>query len=207
MQKRKIVAIATVVSVILIDQIIKVAVKTNYMLHDYTEVAPWFRITFTENEGMAFGMSVVGTWALTLFRLVAIGFFCVYTARCIKRLRPMGLIVCLALIIAGAAGNVIDNCLYGLIFTESTPYEVAQLVPIGEGYGSFLSGRVVDMFYFPFFRFPESIPLVGGRMFFSAVFNFADAAISCGAVALLLFYYRTLSNSPSDEKHTEKVAG
>ena len=84
---------------------------------------------------------------------------------------------------------------YGLIFTESTPYELARLVPFGEGYGSFLSGKVVDMFYFPLFTWPDWVPMVGGNTFFGAIFNFADASISCGAVALVLFYYKYLSQS------------
>lgn len=193
MRKRSIVALAVILSVIVIDQVVKVAVKTNMSLHEHIPVTSWFQIFFTENEGMAFGMDFVGTMVLTLFRVVAIAFFIYFLVRLIRRRASMATIVCLALVIAGAAGNVIDNCLYGLIFTESPEAYLFQgpatLVPLGQGYGEFLSGRVVDMFYFPLWRWPEWMPFVGGQMFFNAVFNVADAAISCGAVALLVIYY------------------
>ena len=107
----------------------------------------------------------------------------------------MGLIFCWALVVAGAAGNIIDNLFYGLIFSESgygVP-PVASLVDFGQGYGSFLSGKVVDMFYFPFFTWPDWMPLIGGTTFFGAIFNFADAAISCGIVALFIFYRRSMT--------------
>ena len=192
-RKRSIIALAVILSVILIDQAVKVAVKTTMPLHEHIAVTSWFQIFFTENEGMAFGMDFVGTMVLTLFRVVAIGFFIYYLMRLIKRKASLAVIVCLSLVIAGAAGNVIDNCFYGLIFSESPEAYLfqgpASLVPFGQGYGEFLSGRVVDMFYFPLWRWPEGMPLVGGQVFFNAVFNVADAAISCGAVALLVLYY------------------
>ena len=184
---------ACVVSLVLLaDQFIKYAVKTNLCLRESVEIAPWFQIFFTENEGMAFGMDFIGTAFLTIFRLLAVSLFLWLLAKAVRRGLPAGLLVCISLIVAGAAGNIVDNCFYGLIFSESTPYQVATLVPFGEGYGSFLAGRVVDMFYFPLFRWPDWMPLVGGDTFFGAVFNFADACISCGAVALLLFYPRYL---------------
>ncbi len=162
-------------------------------LHERIAVTSWFEIFFTENRGMAFGMDFVGTMALTLFRVVAIVFFIYYLARLIRRKASVPVIVCLALVIAGAAGNVIDNCFYGLIFSESPEAYFfqgpASLVPFGQGYGDFLSGKVVDMFYFPLWQWPEWMPFVGGQMFFNAVFNVADAAITCGAVALLILYY------------------
>lgn len=195
-KKRSLIAVAVVLGVIIIDQLIKFDIKTTFLLHeDYCVAGDWFHILFTENRGMAFGMQFVGTMFLALFRIVAIGFFCLVLARLIKRKAPYGVIVCVAMIIAGASGNIIDNMFYGLIFTESTPFSLAQLVPMGQGYGSFMSGKVVDMFYFPLFTWPDWIPLVGGNTFFGAIFNFADAAISCGAVALLLFYYKYISQS------------
>lgn len=158
----------------------------------------WFHIHFTENKGMAFGMDFIGTWALTLFRVVAIGFF-VYLLSiivCKPEKYPVGLAVCLAMIVAGASGNIIDNCIYGLIFSESTPFTLATHVPWGQGYGSFMEGHVVDMFYFPLIEttWPDWVPVVGGDpfVFFNAIFNFADASISCGSVALLIFYHRFL---------------
>ena len=195
-RNRALLATAIVLGVIVIDQIIKYYIKTSFCLHeDYCVANDWFHILFTENRGMAFGMRFVGTMFLALFRVGAIAFFCVMLAKIIKKKAPYGLIVCVAMIIAGATGNIIDNMFYGLIFTESTPYELAHLVPFGEGYGSFLSGKVVDMFYFPLFTWPDWVPMVGGNTFFGAIFNFADASISCGAVALVLFYYKYLSQS------------
>lgn len=195
-KKRSLIAVAVVLGVIIIDQLIKFDIKTTFLLHeDFCVAGDWFHILFTENRGMAFGMQFVGTMFLALFRIVAIGFFCLVLARLIKRKAPYGVIVCVAMIIAGASGNIIDNMFYGLIFTESTLFSLAQLVPMGQGYGSFMSGKVVDMFYFPLFTWPDWMPLVGGNTFFGAIFNFADAAISCGAVALLLFYYKYISQS------------
>lgn len=194
--RRSVVATLIILAVILIDQLIKFEIKTNFALHEAYPVTDWFVILFTENRGMAFGMQFVGTMFLALFRVVAIAFFCVVLGRTIRRRAPYGLVVCIALIIAGALGNIVDNLFYGLIFTESLPYaEPARLVAFGQGYGSFLTGKVVDMFYFPLFTWPEWMPLVGGDVFFGAIFNFADAAISCGAVALALFYYKYAAHS------------
>lgn len=199
MRLRKIISTAIVFLVLIIDQCIKVAVKTNMTLYERIDVFDWFKIYFVENRGMAFGMDFIGTAFLTVGRLIAVGAFIYVLAKCIRQKYPMGFIVCLALIIAGAAGNIIDNCLYGLIFTESCPanpfitIEPATFTAFGQGYGSFLSGRVVDMFYFPLWQWPETWPVIGGQTFFGAVFNFADSAISVGAVAMILFYYKRLS--------------
>lgn len=185
-------------AVIVIDQLIKFEIKTGFVLHETYEVASWFKIFFTENRGMAFGMQFIGTMFLALFRVVAIVFFAIYLYRLVRRRAPWGLVACVSLIIAGAVGNIIDNMFYGLIFTESLPFgDPAQLVPFGQGYGEFLSGKVVDMFYFPLFTWPDWMPIVGGNVFFGAVFNFADASISCGAVALVLFYYKHISRGLS----------
>ncbi len=193
--RRSIVATLIILGIIIIDQIIKFEIKTSFFLHeDFIVARNWFHVFFTENRGMAFGMSFVGTMFLALFRVVAIAFFCVILTRLIRRKAPYGLVVCVAMIIAGASGNIIDNMFYGLIFTESTPFDVAHLVSFGQGYGSFLSGKVVDMFYFPLFTWPDWIPVLGGGTFFGAIFNFADASISCGAVALALFYYKYVSH-------------
>lgn len=197
--------------VLVMDQCIKYVVKTNMLLFQKVDITSWFQIYFTENKGMAFGMDFIGTMFLTLFRLVAVVAFVFLLRKVVKNGRyPLGLVVCLSMIVSGAAGNIIDNCFYGLCFTESIPEwalwaEPARLVPMGEGYGSFLSGRVVDMFYFPLFTWPESWPLIGGDVFFGAVFNFADASISCGAVALLLFYSKYITmNSPQAETNNTK---
>lgn len=195
---RAFVAVGIMLAVFVIDQIIKVAVKTNMHLYESIEVTDWFQIYFIENRGMAFGMDFIGTTFLSIFRIIAIIVFCVLLVRIIRRRLPIGLIACVSLVVAGAMGNIIDNFCYGMIFTESTPFQVSSLVGWGEGYGQMMSGRVVDMFYFPLFTWPEWMPLVGGEVFFGAVFNFADAAISCGAVAILIFYNKYIIDKKED---------
>ena len=146
---------------------------------------------------MAYGMKFINKLVLSLFRLFAIGFIGYYLAKIIKKdVAPLGYIVLIAMVLAGAAGNLIDCLFYGLIFDASTPFTVSQFVPFGEGYSTFLHGKVVDMFYFPIIQttWPEWVPYFGGSeyVFFSPVFNFADACISVGVVALLLFYRKQL---------------
>ena len=184
--------------IILIDQATKIAIKTSMCLYEKIEITPWFQLLFTENKGMAFGMSFVGTMFLALFRIVATGLFIYLLYKIVKDKKyPKGLIVVVSMLIAGALGNLIDNFFYGLFFTESLPSYLAQgpaqLVPFGEGYGEFLSGKVVDMFYFPLFEWPDWVPLFGGDVFFGAVFNVADAAISIAFVVALFFYSKYLT--------------
>ena len=191
------IAIAIVIAILLIDQIIKIEVKTNMTLGEAKRVTDWFYIEFIENNGMAYGMKFINKLVLSLFRLFAIGFIGYYLAKIIKKdVAPLGYIVLIAMVLAGAAGNLIDCLFYGLIFDASTPFTVSQFVPFGEGYSSFLHGKVVDMFYFPIVQttWPEWVPYFGGSeyVFFSPVFNFADACISVGVVALLLFYRKHL---------------
>ena len=194
MKKRSLIALAIFLTVIVIDQIIKIAVKTNMSLYEHIDVTSWCQIFFVENRGMAFGMSFIGTSILSAFRIVAVVAFVYLLVVLCRRKYPIGLIACVSLVVAGALGNIIDNCFYGMCFSESLPYFLpAEYVGWGNGYSSFLSGKVVDMFYFPFFTWPDWMPLVGGDVFFGAVFNFADAAISCGAVAILLFYNKYLT--------------
>lgn len=190
-------AVAIVVAILLIDQIIKIEVKTNMTLGEAKRVTDWFYIEFIENNGMAYGMKFINKLVLSLFRLFAIGFIGYYLAKIIKKnVAPLGYIVLIAMVLAGAAGNLIDCLFYGLIFDASTPFTVSQFVPFGEGYSTFLHGKVVDMFYFPITQttWPEWVPYFGGSeyVFFSPVFNFADACISVGVVALLLFYRKQL---------------
>lgn len=190
-------AVAIVVAILLIDQIIKIEVKTNMTLGETKRVTDWFYIEFIENNGMAYGMKFINKLVLSLFRLFAIGFIGYYLAKIIKKnVAPLGYIVLIAMVLAGAAGNLIDSLFYGLIFDASTPFTVSQFVPFGEGYSTFLHGKVVDMFYFPIIQttWPEWVPYFGGSeyVFFSPVFNFADACISVGVVALLLFYRKQL---------------
>ena len=196
-QKQGLLAILLVLAIIVIDQWIKIEVKTNMTLGEAKRVTDWFYIEFIENNGMAYGMKFINKLVLSLFRLFAIGFIGYYLAKIIKKnVAPLGYIVLIAMVLAGAAGNLIDCLFYGLIFDASTPFTVSQFVPFGEGYSTFLHGKVVDMFYFPIIQttWPEWVPYFGGSeyVFFSPVFNFADACISVGVVALLLFYRKQL---------------
>jgi signal peptidase II len=141
---------------------------------------------------MAFGMELFNKIFLTSFRVVAVCFLGYILYRLLKNLKyPTGFVMCVALILSGAIGNIIDCLFYGEIFTSSYN-RVAELVPFGTGYGSFLHGRVVDMFYFPLFTWPSWVPLLGGGVFFAPVFNFADACISCSVVVLLIWYRKYL---------------
>ncbi|MCX4367991.1 MAG: lipoprotein signal peptidase [Duncaniella sp.] len=188
------VAIIIVITVIL-DQILKVWVKTSFYLGEDMPILSWFHLLFIENNGMAFGMTIGSKLALTLFRIVAVSALIWYICKIYRIAKvPAGYLVCLALITAGAAGNIFDCVFYGLIFDNPYPPEVATLFPAGGGYAPVFMGKVVDMLYFPLFSFfwPKWVPFVGGEyfLFFQPVFNLADAAISCGIVALLIFYHR-----------------
>lgn len=200
-----IVSICIFIAVLVIDQIIKVNVKTGMYLGERIEITSWFNLVFVENEGMAFGWKLWGgKLFLTLFRVIAVCVIGWFICKEIKRERPMGYIVCLSLIMAGAAGNIIDCLFYGLIFNNPPYPQTAMLVPWGMGYGDFLFGKVVDMFYFPLLEWdmPSWVPVWGGEhcIFFSPIFNFADSAISCGIVALIIFYYKILNElGKSDE--------
>ncbi len=177
---------------LVIDQTIKVWVKTSMSLGDSIHITDWFYISFIENNGMAYGMSFIYKPLLTVFRLVAISVIGYYIYKVVRREHRIGYVVCLSLVCAGAAGNIFDCLFYGQIFTVSTPFTVSEFVPFGQGYAPILQGKVVDMFYFPLIvtTWPEWVPLWGGDrfVFFSPVFNFADACISVGVVLLLLFY-------------------
>lgn len=190
-----------VVAILLIDQIIKIWIKTHMMLGEsYSIFGSWSYIHFTENYGMAFGLEFwgkAGKIILSLFRIaavVAIGFYIRHLIRSDKATN--GAVIGLALIMAGALGNILDSAFYGLMFSDSWG-QVAQLFPDGGGYASFLHGRVVDMFYFPLIEgsFPSWFPIWGGEefIFFRPVFNFADASISVGVVYILLFQRKLFS--------------
>ena len=193
---------------LIIDQTIKIEVKTNMCLYEHISVTDWFYISFVENNGMAFGMAFLNKVVLSLFRIVASSIIGYYLYRQIKNKETrFGYLICISLILAGAIGNIIDCMFYGLCFTESTPYTVSTSVPLGDGYASFLMGRVVDMFYFPIIEtyLPEWMPFVGGNhfVFFSPVFNFADACVSVGFILLLLFYRKELSTLSFSLKHND----
>ena len=185
-----------VILLLVIDQVIKFAVKLNMTIGESIPVfGDWFQICFIENNGMAFGMQFggsVGKLALSLFRVVLIGFIIVYLRKRIKKAgTPTGVLVGLSLVLVGAIGNVVDCLFYGEIFSASTYSQVAQLFPPDGGYTGFLYGKVVDMFYFPIIDtvLPEWVPFYGGEhfIFFRPIFNFADACISVSVIYMLLF--------------------
>jgi len=188
-----------ILSILLIDQIVKIWVKTHMSLGQDIEIFSWFHIRFVENNGMAMGIELGGKFFLTLFRIIASGAIIYYLYSLLKRNLKMGYLIYVSLILAGAIGNIFDCVFYGKIFSESTPLQVAELLPEADGYASWFHGRVVDMFYFPLFEFtwPEWMPLVGGKYFefFSYIFNIADASISIGIIILFLFYRKTFSES------------
>ena len=203
--KRGWLAAAIVVAILVIDQVIKIWVKTHMMLHEQIEVLSWFKIVFIENNGMAYGMEIGSKLVLSIFRVVAIGILGWYIAQQVKKQARWGYIVCLAMIMAGAAGNIFDSMFYGLIFNASTDFYTSYFVPFGTGYAPFLMGKVVDMFYFPLIvtTWPDWVPYVGGNpyVFFSPIFNFADSSISVGVVLLLLFYRKEISEITLKSKH------
>lgn len=187
--------IITVFTVLLIDQVIKLYIKSHYPYGEVTRViGDWFRITFTENPGMAFGLEFGGNYgklALSIFRIIAVFVGVFYIKKIVNDKEHKGFIICVSLILAGALGNIIDSAFYGILFSSTNDYEVAQFMPALGGYAGFLQGHVVDMFYFPIYqgRFPEWIPVWGGQPFefFNAIFNVADMAISFGIGIILVF--------------------
>ena len=197
-----------IVAILLIDQAIKIWVKTSMSLHESIRITDWFYILFIENKGMAFGMELGSKIVLSLFRVVAIAFLIYYIRQEVKAKARTGYIVCLAMILAGAAGNLIDCMFYGLIFNASSDFYVSYFVPFGTGYAPFLMGKVVDMFYFPLIEtdWPSWMPFVGGDhfIFFSPIFNFADSSISVGVVLLLLFYREEISKISLKPKAIEQ---
>jgi signal peptidase II len=184
-----------VILVLLIDQISKIYLKTHFRLGEAKEVFSWFYIQFIENDGMAWGTEIPswlgGKLTLTLFRIAAVGGIGWWLWDSVKKKESDYLIVSIALILAGAFGNIIDSVFYGLIFDHSLISKVATFDTVNN-YGSAFYGKVVDMLYFPIIKdahFPSWIPLIGGKefSFFNAIFNVADAAISVGVGILIVF--------------------
>ncbi|MDR2087173.1 MAG: lipoprotein signal peptidase [Dysgonamonadaceae bacterium] len=203
-------AIIVILLVLLADQTLKFWVKTHLMLYEDIHITDWFLIRFVENDGIAMGIEVAEKFFVTIFRMAAAVAIIYYLYFLIKKGYKLGYILCVSLIFAGAAGNIIDCIFYGVIFNDSPvynenlPHQAAVLFPAEGGYNSWFHGRVVDMFYFPLFEFnwPSWMPFIGGQefMFFRYIFNVADAAISVGIIVLLLFYRKTFSVSLEKKK-------
>ncbi|MFO7668248.1 MAG: lipoprotein signal peptidase [Bacteroidales bacterium] len=195
--------------ILLADQTLKILVKTHMLLYQQIPIlGNWGILHFIENNGMAFGMSLPGAWGkilLTLFRMVAVGGIILYMQQLIRMKAHTGLILTLAMVMAGALGNIIDSVFYGLIFSESTPFQAATLFPTGGGYAPLLQGKVVDMFYFPMIKgnYPDWFRGGSGFIFFRPVFNLADSSITV-AVAIILFnqkrFFRHVASSEAPEK-------
>lgn len=196
-------ALLTIFLVLLIDQWLKIWVKTTFYLDEEVNIfGEWFRLHFTENPGMAFGIELGGEgsqWGkivLRLFRIFAIIAITWYLVKLIKRNAPTGLIISISLILAGATGNIIDNAFYGMMFSDSYIH-AATFMPSGGGYAGFLMGDVVDMLYFPLFT--ADLPWIGPFTFFSPIFNIADSAITIG-VAILLINQKKYFGKTEEEK-------
>ena len=203
--------------IVFADQALKFYIKTNYHLNEYHNIlGTWFRLHFVENEGMAYGWKFggeAGKMILTLFRLAAVIFGVWYLRSIIQKKYHRGFIVCAALIFAGALGNLIDSMFYGIIFEESIPGTayVAKAFP-AQGYAGFLHGKVVDMLYFPIIdnaHFPAWVPFWGGEEFefFRPIFNLADASISAGVIAILVFQKKFFKHHHPSQKHNTIETG
>lgn len=187
--------------VLLIDQASKIYIKLNFCLGESVEIFSWFKIHFIENNGMAFGMEIIDKLFLTIFRIIAVAVLGYIIHRLIKKEARHGFILMVALLLAGAAGNIIDSVFYGVLFSESTfpsiygMQELAVFLPEGGGYAPLFYGKVVDMLYFPLIK-----NSAGETIFFSPVFNIADSAITIAAFAIIIFFRKDLNEHFDTEK-------
>ena len=204
-------ALSIVFLVLLIDQLIKIYIKTHFFLGEEVNiVGNWFIIHFTENNGMAYGLEFGGQFGklfLSTFRIVAVGGIGYYLWTLTSKKEDKLYIVCIALIFAGALGNIIDSAFYGIIFSDSN-YDIAKFMPAEGGYATLLHGKVVDMFYFPVIEghFPSWFPVWGSEdfVFFRPVFNFADFSISVG-VAMIVLYQKRFFGKNKQDISTESI--
>ncbi|HRH99607.1 MAG TPA: lipoprotein signal peptidase [Saprospiraceae bacterium] len=206
--KYRLAAIITIFLVLFIDQSSKIWVKLNMEMGEEILIfgQSWAKIKFIENEGMAFGLSLGGTWgkiALSVFRVVAVGFLFYILKSLIQSKERIGVIIAFSMILAGALGNIIDSAIYGIVFSDSHYHGgIASLFPEGGGYAPFLMGKVVDMLYFPMAHghFPSWSPIWPGEEFefFNSIFNVADSSIFCG-ICIFLIFYRDFFNHPKVE--------
>ena len=196
-------SILLIVSILFIDQLTKIYIKTNFLLQEDITIFSWLRIVFVENKGMAWGVELPGNYGkliLTVFRLIAITGIGYWLYDSIKMNGSKILIFCISLIFAGALGNILDSIFYGLIFDESTPQKIASFLPENGGYESVFYGKVVDMIQLTFYDdiLPDWIPFFGGTYFsfFDPVFNIADSVISIGVFLLLVFNSKAFPKKP-----------
>ena len=187
---------------IVADHWLKFYVKLNFTLGESVRVFDWFQILFVENPGMAFGWELGSKMFLTIFRIVVSGAVIWYLIKLMKDSYKLGYQLVVTLILAGALGNIIDCVSYGVIFSESTFYQTAELMPAAGGYATWFMGKVVDMFYFPLFTFPDWMPLLGGEIFFSPIFNLADSYITVAIFMLIIFYHKDFNDTI--ERYTKR---
>ena len=187
---------------IVADQWLKFYVKLNFTLGESVRVFDWFQILFVENPGMAFGWELGSKMFLTIFRIVVSAAVIWYLIKLMKDSYKLGYQLVVTLILAGALGNIIDCVSYGVIFSESTFYQTAELMPAAGGYATWFMGKVVDMFYFPLFTFPDWMPLLGGEIFFSPIFNLADSYITVAIFMLIIFYHKDFNDTI--ERYTKR---
>jgi signal peptidase II len=182
--------------VLFIDQAFKIYVKLNFSMGEHVDIFSWFKIYFIENNGMAFGMEVISKLFLTFFRIIAVIVLAYYIHILIKKQFCTGYILTISLVLAGAAGNILDSVFYGVLFSASNfQGPIATFLPDMGGYASLFHGKVVDMLYFPIIK-----NSMGETIFFSPIFNIADSAISVAVGIILIFYRKELNDSLETKK-------
>jgi signal peptidase II len=188
--------------ILFIDQAVKIYIKLHFALGESVDVFGWFKIYFIENNGMAFGMEIISKLFLTIFRIIAVSALAYYIHLLIKKQVRIGYILTISLVLAGAAGNILDSVFYGVFFSASEYMgPVATLFPDSGGYAGLFYGKVVDMLYFPIIK-----NSAGETLFFSPIFNIADSAISVAVGIILLFYRKELNDSLETKKNHESEA-